>query len=182
MTVHKMIQYFLTLALLLACDEASALTTQEAEPNFIRPQVTSHISIQMNMPRQNPQGSAIGVPLFIQDNTGTPRYVFSTWYHQICTQDENIWTLKVTCRDTGSIQKEDVFGESYGGQTPLAISFDTEGNPLSFDGQTIAPALFIRWHQRAVGTPFQRITLDLSRVTSQEGPYQHPRIDYNLRN
>ena len=181
MKTRKIILSFLTLALVLAYHEADALTMEANEHDTIRHKGTSHIAIQMNMPRRGAQGSAMGVPLLIHDNTGSPRYTFSTWHHLVCTPDENIWTLKITCRDAASIQKEGPQGEPYGGQTPLIISFDRHGNPKSFDGLShMAPPVFITWYQTTVGPAAQVISLDLSRVTSQDGPYQHPRIAYNL--
>ncbi|MBA4117756.1 MAG: hypothetical protein C0514_02525 [Candidatus Puniceispirillum sp.] len=173
--------FFLTFTRALSCDQALALNTAENDQGIVRQKSTSHITIEMNMPRQNAQGSAIGVPLLIDDNTGSPRYAFLTWYHHVCTPHENIWTLKITCRDVASIQKGGAQGDPYGGQTPLVISFDGQGNPKSFDGLPhMAPPVFITWYQTTVGPASQVISLDLSRVTSQDAPYKHPRIDYNL--
>ncbi|MCA0370827.1 MAG: hypothetical protein LCH26_06970 [Proteobacteria bacterium] len=181
MKTRKIILSLLTLSLVFACHEADALTTEENDHDAIRHKGTSHIAIQMNMPRRSAQGSSIGVPLLIYDNTNIRHYAFSTWHHQVYTQDDNVWSVKITCRDAAFIQKENAFGEIFGGETPLVISFDRQGKISSLDGLSgTAPALFITWHQCALGTSSQTISLDLSHVTSQDTPYKHPRIDYNL--
>lgn len=99
---------------------------------------TSNIDLQVNIPAVDPGGNTYETKVDAYDSLGRKYQVAFNWTRTAVGHLE----LTVTCPDAVSVHQNDLAGADFT-TTPLTILMDGNGKPLTFDGGTVPPKLFL---------------------------------------
>lgn len=150
--------------------EMQAINVSSVQP-FSR--MSTGINIISTLPSSDPVGSSSQPyknTISIIDSQGNKHFLEIDWTKTAVTATTQTWTCSVNVLNNNALEVRE--GNSTG-TMPYSINvvFDTNGNPLSFNGSATAPDIFIKWNPAVTGSNLadQTISLNLGTVGQNNG-------------
>lgn len=128
---------------------------------------TTNLKLGYNLPADDTIGTTHTSTASIYDSLGVKHNINITWTRANITPAQ--WDLAITCANGTVTQGNTPGNPAYGAPTPVRVTFDADGKPISYGGSVTPPNISITWDPAVTNADVSDIAFDLGTINTLTG-------------